>query len=264
MNKEVWHYQRPKRIYRQVANHNFNVAGSSGAKNALGQEINSPIRNNANSFNVLSTVEEEINDDNVESNASEEDKVHSGKTLETNNSFGVLQQIVENEEKDDASINAEKEEYMTNTETTEEGLFWDKEPQHFAKSTSLEHQVPITGNIDCSSPAQVTPLAIEGPPIQSSISGVQNTMDTFQNLAIQPANQEALGTSSDPFFLTNGEEENSDSEEEREDNTEDMCAYNSDSEITKKSKHVTFSMCTMSKTNPNGSSKQPSCQCCKQ
>ncbi|KAF5203532.1 hypothetical protein FRX31_006881, partial [Thalictrum thalictroides] len=163
-----------------VANHNFNEAGSSGTKNALGQEINSPIRKNANSFNVLITVEEDINEDNVENNASEEDK------------------------------------------TTEEELFWDEEPQHIAKTTSSEHQVPITGNIECSSPAQVTPLAIEGPPIQSSISGFQNTMDTFQNPAIQPAKQEALGTSSDPFFLTNGEEENSDSEDEGEDNTEDM------------------------------------------
>ncbi|KAF5185055.1 hypothetical protein FRX31_025359 [Thalictrum thalictroides] len=237
MNKEVWHYQRPKRIYRQVANHNSNVAGSSGAKNALGQEINSPTRKDVNPFNVLSVVEEDNNDnseDKVGNNASEKDKAQSGNSLE-NNSFGVLQQSMENEEKDDVSINVEEEECKINTDTTEEGLFWDEEP---TKATSSEHQGPITDNMECSSPTQVTPLAIEGPPIQSPISGIQISTDTLQNLAILPANQEALGTSPDPFLLTNGEEENSDSEEEGEDNTEDICAYNSDSEITKKSKHV--------------------------
>ncbi|KAF5192308.1 hypothetical protein FRX31_018104 [Thalictrum thalictroides] len=191
---------------------------------------------NANPFNVLSVVEDDNNEDNEdkeENNASEKDKAQSGSNLECSNSFGALQQTMENEEKDDASDSAEKEEGRIHTESTEEGLFWEEEPQHFVKTT-------ITDNMEGSSPAQVTPLAIEGPPFQSPIAGLQS-LDSLQNPAILPANGEALGTSADPFFLTNGEGGNTDSEEEGEDNTEEVYAHNSDSEITKKSKKVTFS-----------------------
>ncbi|KAF5184939.1 hypothetical protein FRX31_025473, partial [Thalictrum thalictroides] len=187
----------PPPYTHMVANHNLNVAGPSGAKNALGQEISSPIRNNPNSFNVLSTVGEDNNEDNVgeennevnvDINAPEMEEAQLGKN---ENSFGVLQQNMENEEKDDESINAEKEEDRLNTEANEEGLFWDVEPQLTVKNTSSEHQVPITDHLECSSPAQVTPLAIEGPPIKSYVSDIQNSMVT-QNPAT--ANKEALGT----------------------------------------------------------------------
>ncbi|KAF5181921.1 hypothetical protein FRX31_028492, partial [Thalictrum thalictroides] len=192
------------------------MAGTSGSKNSHGQEIevngSEKVMAN-NSFAVLNTIEEEetlATDKGIENHAviakvlSEDGEEVEEETVQAQEIARFVEGVFLEAESlpQDEGLNPEKEvklvvdgcKTLNKGQETEEA-----EPQQVDKA----NQGPITGNMECSSPAQVTPLAIEGPPFQSPIAGIQNSMDSFQNPAILPAYGEALGTSSDPFFLTN-------------------------------------------------------------
>ncbi|KAF5203794.1 hypothetical protein FRX31_006619, partial [Thalictrum thalictroides] len=253
-----WQTQRAKKVYRQVADHN-NDAGTSGAKNLQGQEVdlNHEKVLATNSFAALNLEDEE------------EIPIQGSDTV---NNEGPTKEMTVDETKGKDSMHIEAQGITK---------FVD---EIFLEAQSLPLQEPgreVLAGLDkeaaLNSVATLKPI-MEEHPADCTDQVDENTNEEQQvehvqvtPLAMVPRDQNIQNlepgdtTQQDPFLLTNGEEEYSADEDEDLLTTTEIITCSSDSEVqTKKKKHVTFSMCTRSKTNPNGSSKKSSCRCCEQ
>ncbi|KAF5190336.1 hypothetical protein FRX31_020078 [Thalictrum thalictroides] len=271
-----WQTQIAKRVYKQVANHNSQEAGPSGAKNAHGLEVGAtqvlPTAT-TNTFSVLNdisednlitevvdkndraentnalmqTVTKDTNAGNLVSEISTDTPVDviNGDTTDSPPAVNVAEVPMQANEEGNPTINADSVNTLIPTQVINLEHSGYRSPQNRSIGSAIAEEFinfeVLTIDEEINDHAQVTPLAIEGP------------------LMVQKQSQ--------ALFLTNGNQSEEElSEEEEEVHTEELEGHCSDLDLlTRKSKLIPPShMCTRSKTNPHGSTKKKGYQCCRQ